>query len=94
MCKVVPNASNELQLRQVLDEAVGHHRCVLSLWMAADSGVPPYGADMVHIDMENGLRTHSGSVSGSPHGPEKRDVTERTTERPPCVEALCRKGPK
>ena len=36
--------------------------------MAADSGVPPYGADMVHIDMENGLRTHSGSVSGSPHG--------------------------
>ena len=37
-------------------------------WMAADHGIIPDRADLMHIDMGNGLRTHSESVSGSPHG--------------------------
>ena len=36
--------------------------------MAADHGIIPDRADLMHIDMGNGLRTHSESVSGSPHG--------------------------
>ena len=34
--------------------------------MAADHGIIPDRADLMHIDMGNGLRTHSESVSGSP----------------------------
>ena len=37
-------------------------------WWIADHGIIPDRADLMHIDMGNGLRTHSESVSGSPHG--------------------------